>query len=172
MTSIIITDLAFPIFFSQRPSVFFSPFSVTYTWNFMFLLEWFGVSKWTDCTVFSRNKMWIFILFTKTYGNTFHRFWQELQPKLSTTAVLGTEESGLCREVAIVERFKQESMECLPKKGAVSGDLTIWVFLTISESLLQDPLTFSWSRTRFNFFLTMATVLVSSTPVKATLQSP
>ena len=74
------------------------------------------------------------------------------------------------KNLAFVERFKQESMGCLPKKGAVSGDLTI--FLTISESLLQDPLTFSWSRTRFNFFLTMATVLVSFTPVKATLQSP
>ena len=54
----------------------------------------------------------------------FSPFLTKLQPKLSTTAVLGTEESGLCREVAIVERFKQESMECLPKKGAVSGDLT------------------------------------------------
>jgi len=30
--------------------------------------------------------------------------------KLSTTATLGTEESGCCREVAAVERFKQESM--------------------------------------------------------------
>ena len=29
---------------------------------------------------------------------------------LSTTATLGIEESGCCREVAIVERFKQESM--------------------------------------------------------------
>ena len=31
-----------------------------------------------------------------------------VQLNLSTTATLGTEESGLCREVAVVERLKQE----------------------------------------------------------------
>ena len=31
-----------------------------------------------------------------------------LQLNFSTTATLGTEESGLCREVAIEERLKQE----------------------------------------------------------------
>ena len=32
------------------------------------------------------------------------------QSNLSTTAILETEESGRCKEVAVVERFKQESM--------------------------------------------------------------
>ena len=36
--------------------------------------------------------------------------WWPIQLSLSTTATLGTEESGRCREVAAVERFKQESM--------------------------------------------------------------
>ena len=31
-----------------------------------------------------------------------------VQLNLSTTAIVGTEESGLCREVAVVERLKQE----------------------------------------------------------------
>ena len=31
-----------------------------------------------------------------------------VQLNLSTTATLGTEESGHCREVAVVERLKQE----------------------------------------------------------------
>ena len=31
-----------------------------------------------------------------------------VQLNLSTTATVGTEESGLCREVAVVERLKQE----------------------------------------------------------------
>ena len=34
----------------------------------------------------------------------------EIQLNLSTLATLGTKESGHCRKVAIVERFKQESM--------------------------------------------------------------
>ena len=38
--------------------------------------------------------------------------------KLCTTATLGSEESGCCREVAILKRFKQESMYKLPAKKA------------------------------------------------------
>ena len=42
--------------------------------------------------------------------------WWPIQLSLSTTATLGTEESGRCREVAAVERFKQESMYNLSAK--------------------------------------------------------
>ena len=38
------------------------------------------------------------------------------QSNLSTTAILETEESGRCKEVAVVERFKQESMYGLSAK--------------------------------------------------------
>ena len=75
-----------------------------------------------------QNKTFIFIIFTKAYGNTFHRFRQELQPKLSTTAVLGTEKSGRWRELAIAERFIQESMECPPKKVA---DVERWTLVEV-----------------------------------------
>ena len=34
----------------------------------------------------------------------------ELQLNLSTTATLGTEESGHCKEVAVIERWKEEWM--------------------------------------------------------------
>ena len=39
-----------------------------------------------------------------------------IQFNLSTTVTLGTEESGHCREVAVVERLKQESMYGLSAK--------------------------------------------------------
>ena len=39
-----------------------------------------------------------------------------IQFNLSATVTLGTEESGLCREVAVVERLKQESMYALSAK--------------------------------------------------------
>ena len=42
--------------------------------------------------------------------------WWPIQLSLLTTATLGTEESGRCREVAAVERFKQESMYDLSAK--------------------------------------------------------
>ena len=34
----------------------------------------------------------------------------KVQFNLSTMATVGTEESGHCKEVAVLERFKQESM--------------------------------------------------------------
>ena len=39
-----------------------------------------------------------------------------IQFNLSATVTLGTEESGHCREVAVVERLKQESMYGLSAK--------------------------------------------------------
>ena len=39
-----------------------------------------------------------------------------IQFNLSATVTLGTEESGYCREVAVVERLKQESMYGLSAK--------------------------------------------------------
>ena len=55
----------------------------------------------------------------------------------------------------------------------VSGGSTVLVFLTISESLLQHALTFSWYSNTFQFFPDHGdSVFVSFTPVKATLQSP
>ena len=65
--------------------------------------------------------MFIFIIFTKAYGNTFHRFWQEFQLNLSKTATFGTEEWW----PAVVERFKQESMH---GEMDVSGGSTVLVF--------------------------------------------
>ena len=41
---------------------------------------------------------------------------QFLQLNLSTTAILETEESRRCKEVAVVDRFKQESMYGLSAK--------------------------------------------------------
>ena len=48
-----------------------------------------------------------------------------LQSNLSTTVTFGTEGSGRCGEVAVVERFKQDTdnvqcMDCPPKTVAVS----------------------------------------------------
>ena len=40
----------------------------------------------------------------------------QIQLKLSTTATLRTEESGRCRKVAVLGRFKQESMYGLSAK--------------------------------------------------------
>ena len=63
----------------------------------------------------------------------------EIQLNLSTTAALGTKESGHCREVANVERFKQESMyrlyaiksgccrEVAVAKVAFSGGSTVMI---------------------------------------------
>ena len=46
-------------------------------------------------------------------------------------ATLGSEESGCCREVAILKRFKQESMYRLPTK---KGD----VHVTVERQLLAE----------------------------------
>ena len=45
-----------------------------------------------------------------------------IQLNFSTTANLGTEESDRCGEVAIVERFKQETMYGLSGKKVAIGD--------------------------------------------------
>ena len=42
-----------------------------------------------------------------------------IQLNLSTVATFGTEESGRCGKVAVVERFKQESMYGLSVKKVV-----------------------------------------------------
>ena len=65
--------------------------------------------------------------------NTFCIVLSFLQLNVSTTASLGTEEKGHCREVAVVERLKQEWMYGLSakKKGrcrevAFSGGSTVF----------------------------------------------
>ena len=62
-----------------------------------------------------------------------------MQLNLSTTTTLGTEESGRCKKVAVVERFKQESMYGMPAKKsvrcrdvAVSTGLIVYFFLLSS----------------------------------------
>ena len=55
-----------------------------------------------------------------------------MQLNLSTTATLGTEKNDRRREVAVVEKFKQESLYCLSatesgrcREMAVSGGSTV-----------------------------------------------
>ena len=62
---------------------------------------------------------------------------------LSTMATLGSEESGCCREVAILKRFKQESMYRLPtekrnctcnsREAAVSRGSTVAIPIKIHD---------------------------------------
>ena len=48
----------------------------------------------------------------RNHGNS------SIQLNPSTTDTLGTEESGRCRQVAVVERFKQEPMYGLSAKNS------------------------------------------------------
>ena len=50
-----------------------------------------------------------------------------VQLNLSTTATLGTEESGHCREVAVVERLKQEWIygRLSAKKNGRCGEVAV-----------------------------------------------
>ena len=65
----------------------------------------------------------------------------KLQLSLSTTATLGTEESGYCREVAVVERLKQEwmyglsaqKMTIVKGKVAVSGGSKVPHFIKTED---------------------------------------
>ena len=66
---------------------------------------------------------------------------------LSTTATLGTEERGHCKEVAVVERLKQESMYGLfcpqeRKKMAVSGGLTVFKNTAENHDIIHIPVEF------------------------------
>ena len=77
--------------------------------------------------------------------------WLDLQLNLSTTATLETEESGHCKEVAIVERLKQERMYGLSatengrcREVALSAGSTVHVY--DSEKLpRQLPLPLYWT---------------------------
>ena len=62
-----------------------------------------------------------------------------IQLNLSTTATLGTEKSGHCREVAVVESLKQsECMDSRQKKMAASGGVTVNSLLLV-YSTLKSP---------------------------------
>ena len=60
-----------------------------------------------------------------------------IQLNLSTMATLGTEKSGHCREVAVVESLKQsECMDSRQKKMAVSGGVTVNYWFTLLSNHL------------------------------------
>ena len=53
------------------------------------------------------------------FANRYHRILHSqylMQLKLSTTATLGTEKSGHCREVVVVEAEMSECIDCPRKK--------------------------------------------------------
>ena len=54
----------------------------------------------------------------------------EIQLNLSITVALGLEENGLCREVTVVERLKQESIRVngwtIRRKVAVAERWSLW----------------------------------------------
>ena len=58
-----------------------------------------------------------------------------LQLNFSTTATLGTGESGHCREVAVVERLKQERMCRLSAKRG--GRSTVFQIIAVIPELVS-----------------------------------
>ena len=74
-----------------------------------------------------------------------------LQLNFSTTATLGTEESGLCREVAIEERLKQEWMYGLSTKKSgrcseVAGSEGLSVLRTAQVKTSRWPVGVVWRK--------------------------
>ena len=94
-----------------------------------------------------------------------------IQLNLSTTSTLVSEQSGHCREVTVVERFEQESMNGLSnqKSGscrevAVSGSLTVFIQSTTfivdtqDHELVTSVVKLSNSRSKIQFCWLLATV--------------
>ena len=64
----------------------------------------------------------------------------QIQLKLSTTSTLRTEESSRCKKVAVLERFKQESMYGLSAKKVAAVETFTYLPTNETQSVVS-PLT-------------------------------